>query len=104
MKNNELNTSKAASKFGGSPVSGVYKVVDWVQPHPLTQQQIVGVIKAWSPTSAVLSGLAKKGELSKKEEKEDESSEESSDGLSTSETTKIEEEYSSSGTSKNVDF
>jgi len=91
-----------AAKFGGSPVSGVYKIVDWVQPHPLTQQKIVGVIKAWSPTSAVLSGLAKKGELSKKDQKEDSSASDASQ--SSSETTKIEEEYSSSGTSKNVDF
>lgn len=95
------------AKFGGSPVSGVYKIVDWVQPHPLTQQKIVGVIKAWSPTSAVLSGLAKKGELSKKEEPQEEQKESSSTsdaGQSSSETTKIKEEYSSSGTSKNVDF
>lgn len=93
-----------AAKFGGSPVSGVYKIVDWVQPHPLTQQKIVGVIKAWSPTSAVLSGLAKKGELSKKEDPQEEDSSTSDAGQSSSETTKIEEEYSSSGTSKNVDF
>jgi hypothetical protein len=93
-----------AAKFGGSPVSGVYKIVDWVQPHPLTQQKIVGVIKAWSPTSAVLSGLAKKGELSKKEEPQEDDSSSSEAGQSSSETTKIKEEYSSSGTSKNVDF
>jgi len=95
------------AKFGGSPVSGVYKIVDWVQPHPLTQQKILGVIKAWSPTSAVLSGLAKKGELSKKEDPQEEQKEGSSTsdaGQSSSETTIIKEEYSSSGTSKNVDF
>ncbi len=87
-----------SAKFGGTPVSGVYKVVDWMQPHPLSGQQIVGVIKAWSPTSAVLSGLANKGEMSKKE---DTSSE---DEASSSKTTIIEEGYSSSGTSSNVDF
>ena len=41
------------------------KVVEWIQPHPLTDQTIIGVVRSWSPTSAYLAGKAKKGQLSK---------------------------------------
>jgi hypothetical protein len=85
------------SKFGGNNISGVKKVVEWIQPHPLTDQTIIGVVRSWSPTSAYLAGKAKKGQLSK--EPEPKSVNESSSDVS-----EIKEEYSSSGVSSNTDF
>ncbi len=82
------------SNFGGNNISGVKKVVEWIQPHPLTDQTIVGVVRSWSPTSAYLAGKAKKGKLSK--EPEPKSVIESS--------SEVKEDYSSSGVTSNTDF
>jgi hypothetical protein len=79
-------------------LSGVKKVVSWLQEHPLSGQKIVGVVKSWSPTSAMLADKAEKGELSKKEEIS------SSDDNTLLESDTIEEGYSSEGTSSNLDF
>lgn len=88
------------SNFGGKPISGVQKVTEWVEPHPLTGHKMVGVILSWSPTSSMMANTAKSGKLSKKEEVLD--SEDVNSSIS--ETTKIEEGYSSSGASQNADF
>jgi len=79
-------------------LSGVKKAISWVQEHPLSGQKIVGVVKSWSPTSAMLADKAEKGELSKKEETS------SSDDNTLLESDTIEEGYSSEGTSSNLDF
>ena len=86
--------SYITSNFGGNNISGVKKVVEWIQPHPLTDQTIVGVVRSWSPTSAYLAGKAKKGKLSK--EPEPKSVIESS--------SEVKEDYSSSGVTSNTDF
>jgi len=92
--------NREVADFGSGYVSGVQKVIEWVEPHPLTGHKMVGVILSWSPSSAIMSKIAKSGELSKEEEDLDTKNKNSS----ISEITKIEEGYSSSGASKNVDF
>ena len=79
-------------------LSGVKKVVSWIQEHPLSGQKIVGVVKSWSPTSAMLADKAEKGELTKKEKIS------SSDDNTSLESGTIKEGYSSEGTSTNLDF
>ena len=79
---------------GGLPIEGITKVIDWAQRHPLTNQEIIGVVQAWSPSSSLI--------LQEIDEAKNSSS---NDNSNSSTTVIIEDEYSSeSKSSSNIDF
>ncbi len=79
---------------GGLAISGITKVIDWAQPHPLTNQEIIGVVKAWSPSSSLMF-----------QEIDEAKNSPSNDNSNSSTTVVIEDEYSSeSKSSSNIDF
>ena len=79
---------------GGLAISGITKVIDWAEPHPLTNQEIIGVVKAWSPSSSLMFQEIDKAKNSS-----------ANDNSNSSTTVVIEDEYSSeSKSSSNIDF
>ncbi|MEJ6586509.1 MAG: hypothetical protein QNL25_00435 [Pelagibacterales bacterium] len=79
---------------GGLAISGITKVIDWAEPHPLTNQEIIGVVKAWSPSSSLMF-----------QEIDEAKNSSANDNSNSSTTVVIEDEYSSeSKSSSNIDF